>query len=263
MLWKFAATFARQIAKTRAAPAEARQSLAQLAFDFLEVFYGLDSEIVSEGLADLLEKAAPYIGGAAASAGGLADLHPRDEDIATWAHRVKEMASLTAQRKMIWSANGYELMRARRLVLFVFGYLRRIAHAAECLNEFEVFGRQLLIVLGRPAVPILVAALRVQTPSGTRLISSLLDFVQMLPRPAELGGADARCRSAHNADPWAHAGQHLVHYRALIPRSRTTAASSEAAVYARTGSLQNPGAANRHRSAAPLALLQVAAAARR
>ena len=108
------------------------------------------------------------MGGAAAPPGGFADLHPRDEDIATWAHRVKEMASLTAQRKMIRSASGYELIRARRLVLFVFGYLRRIARAAECLNEFEVFGRQLLIVLGRPAVLLSSLQSCARTPSGTR-----------------------------------------------------------------------------------------------
>jgi hypothetical protein len=184
VIWKFADTLARQTAKTSAAPVEARRSIAQLAFDFLEVFYGLDGGVVTEGLAELWEKAAPYMGGGASQTAGLADLHPRDEDLAAWAHYVKAMASLGAQQKTIKSASNYELMRARRLVLFVSGYLRRVARAAECPEGFEEFGRRLLIVLGRSAVPILIAVLR-NDAFRKKIMSSLLDLVRKLPRRAE------------------------------------------------------------------------------
>ncbi len=94
------------------------------------------------------------------------------------------MASLTAQRKAVLSASDYELMRARRLVGFVFGYIRRIALAADCQDDLEEFGRRLLIMLGRPAVPILVAVLREDTLRHTIMLS-LLEFVQMVPRRSE------------------------------------------------------------------------------
>ena len=46
-----------------AAPAEAQQSLAQLAFDFLEVFYGLDSEFVSRRAREVVGKGSTLHGG--------------------------------------------------------------------------------------------------------------------------------------------------------------------------------------------------------
>jgi hypothetical protein len=181
---RLAEALARQQAGKNGAPRDAQQALADLAVELLEIFFGIDSELASEGLAELWEKAAPYIGTAALQTGGLAVLHPRDADIATWAHYVKAMASLPAQQNTIRRARDYEFMRARRLVLFVFGCLRRIARAAKCQDDFEKLGQRLLIVLGRPTVPILIAVLR-KDAFRHKIMSSLLDFVQMLPRPAE------------------------------------------------------------------------------
>jgi hypothetical protein len=186
VVWNLADRLARETAKTNAAPTEARRSFAHLAFDFLEVFYGLDSEVVSEGLAELWEKVAPYMGGNASQTGGLADLRLRDEDLAVWTDYVKTIASLSAQQKMIKSASDYELMRARRLLLFVFGYLRRLVRATTHPKDFdfEAFGRRLLVVLGRLAVPILIAVLR-RDDFRHKMMSSLLDFVRELGRPVE------------------------------------------------------------------------------
>ena len=81
------------------------------------------------------------------------------------------------------SASDYELMRARRMVLFVFAYLRRITRASESEERFEEFGRGLLIVLGRPAVPILIAVLR-KDALRHKIMLSLLDIAKMI----RLGG---------------------------------------------------------------------------
>lgn len=190
---KFAEILGRQQADNNSAPTDARHALTDLAVEFLGIFYALDSELISEGLAELWEKAAPYIGGNGSRPYGFADLHPRDEDLATWAKYVKEMVSLTAQRKTISSASDYEMVRARRLVLFVFGYLRRFARAAESQDDVEELGRRLLIVLSRPAVPILIAVLR-EGALRRKIVSSLLDFAKMLPHWAEWA---AQIRAAH------------------------------------------------------------------
>ncbi len=176
---KFAATLARQYAKTSGAPADVRQALAELAVDFLEVVYIPDNEIVIEGLSELWEKVAPYIGGGASCFSGFADLHLHDENLGVWLCRVKEMASLPAQQTTIARASDHELMRARRLIIFVFGNLRRIARAAACQDDCEKFGRQLLVVIGRTAVPILVAVLR-QDAFRHKIMSSLLEVVHTL-----------------------------------------------------------------------------------
>jgi hypothetical protein len=126
-------------------------------------------------------------GGAASHSPGSAGLRARDEDIATLMHYTKQMVSLTAQRKMIQSASDYELIRARRLLRFVFGYLRRVARAAEFQDNFEELGRRLQIVFGRPAVPILVAVLRKATFRREIMSALLLG----LPHPTELA-AQAR-----------------------------------------------------------------------
>jgi hypothetical protein len=184
IIGKFAEEFARQQARESSAPVGVRQAPADLAVEFLGIFYGTDSEFACEGLAELWEKAAPYIGGGASRSGGLAELYPRDELLATWARYFKEMASLTAQKDAVESASDYELIRARRVLLLVFGFLRGIARATERQSDSEEFGRRLLIVLGRPAVPILVSILR-KDALRRKIMSLLLYLVQMNPDPAE------------------------------------------------------------------------------
>ena len=136
---------------------------------------------MSDGLAALWESAAPYLGGSASRQNGWADFHPQDDDLATWAQYLGEMASLKAQRAAIATATDYELTRARRLVRLVFSFLDRLARAAGGKGEFEELRRQLLLVFGRPAVPILIAALREGT-LRQKVVSSLLDFAKMFPQ---------------------------------------------------------------------------------
>jgi hypothetical protein len=151
---------ARQNAETTAAPLKARYAMADLAVEFLGVFYGVDEEPVSDGLAALWESATSYHGDSATRQNGWADFHLQDDDLATWARYLGEMASLNAQRAAIATVTDYELTRARRLVRLVFGFLGRLPRTAGGDGEFEEFGQRSLLAFGRPAVPILIAVLR-------------------------------------------------------------------------------------------------------
>jgi hypothetical protein len=157
---RLAERIARQNAKTTAAPLKARYAMADLAVEFLGVFYGLDEELVSDGLAALWESATPYRGDSASRQNGWADFHLQDDDLAPWVRYFGEMASLKAQRAAIATATDYELTRARRLVRLVFGFLDRLPRAAGSDGDFEEFGSRSLLAFGRPAVPILIAVLR-------------------------------------------------------------------------------------------------------
>lgn len=177
---KLAEMFARQRAKTSAAPTHVQQAINHLTYEFLQVFYGVNEEFAGDGLAALWEKAAPYLGSDASRPIGWPDFSPQDDDLEAWARHLREMVSLKAQLKAVTSATDYELIRARRLVLLVFGYLDRLARAADRGTEFEEFGRMLHIVLGRPAVPILIMVLR-RDELRYKIVSSLLNFAKMLP----------------------------------------------------------------------------------
>jgi len=179
---KFAEMFVRRQINKNVAPVDARHAYTDLLAEFLAIFYGSESELMSEGLAELWEKVAPYVDGAASPPDGIADLHPRDEDLATWARYLEQFVSLPAQREMIRTASNYELMRARRLVRFVLGYIRRIDSAVRCKNDLEEFGAGHLV--GRMAVPILIAVLREDTLRHT-IMSGLLDVLLRAPRPPE------------------------------------------------------------------------------
>ncbi len=181
---RFAEMLARREGRKAGAPIGAQHAIADLAVEFLGAFYAVGDEPESEGLADLWRKASPYLGGATSRPLGLAQFYPSDEDIGSWVQHVKEMASLPEQAKMIRSASDYELLRARRLLLFVFGHLGRFAHAAGRQETFEEFGQRLLIVLGRPAVPILVAVFR-KGRLRSQITSLLLDIVRKMPPRAE------------------------------------------------------------------------------
>jgi hypothetical protein len=180
-----AAAVARQLLSKNGASLDAQHAFADLAIQPLEIFFGVESELVVQGLAELWEKAVPYMGAATSQSEGLAFLHPRDADIAMWTRYLEAMVSLPAQQNTIRWARDYEFMRARRLVLFVFGYLDRIARAAKCNDEFiEEYGPRFPIAFGRPAVPILIAVLR-DDSLRHKIMAPLLDFLKDLPRPAD------------------------------------------------------------------------------
>lgn len=170
----------RQVSK-RIAPVDAQHAYADVAVEFLSIFYGSETEPMVEGLAELWEKAVPYVDSAGSQVGGLADLHPSDEVLARWAHNLKQFVSLPAQHAMIGSVSDYELMRVRRLLRFVLEHLHRIARAAE---RKEVCEGSTVLHLTAPLVPVLVAILRDDT-LRSKVVTSLLDVVRMLPSQAE------------------------------------------------------------------------------
>jgi hypothetical protein len=151
---KLAGMLARQVAKTNAAPKAAQEAIEALVIEFLGVFYEPHEEF--SGLASDWEIAAPYLGGATLVQNGEIAFHPQDDDLEALARYLKEMASLTVQRRAIDSATDYELMRARRLVIFAFRCLDRVARA----NQFEEFGTWAIVAFGGPTLPILIAVLR-------------------------------------------------------------------------------------------------------
>lgn len=183
---KLAGMLARQIAKSIGAPTKAQNDVADLAYEFLVIFYGVDEETESEGLAELWKKAAPYLGNGASRPSDFADIHPRDDDLATWARYLKEMASLTAQRKAITSSTDYELIRARRLVHLLFGFLGRLVRQTESAEELGELGHRLLLVFGRLAVPILITVLRGKSLRH-KAVSFILDLMLKSRQMTTLG----------------------------------------------------------------------------
>jgi hypothetical protein len=148
---------ARQSAKTSAAPKEVRSTLADLGVEFLGVFYEPRKERSISGLASRWKNAAPHLGGAAWD-----EVHLTDDDLATGAQYLGEMASLPTQCAAIASATPYELMRARRLVFFAFGCLARVGRANGLAKQFEKVNPLAIVDIGR-LVPILIAVLRNKT----------------------------------------------------------------------------------------------------
>ena len=174
-----AASAARGLAQKRHLPVSVRDDLTDMLVPFLDVYYGVDDETTTEGLAKLWETVAPYLSLKGADAGRVAELHLTDDDWDVWVQSLKEFGSLPAQRETLQSASDYELQRARRLVLFVVGHLRRLAKATGPWEGSEEGVDRLVIVIGGWSIPILVAVLRNE---GLRhkTTSSLLKLAQML-----------------------------------------------------------------------------------
>lgn len=168
---------AEQIARKSRAPKEALRDTTDFILECGGVFYGVDEELASSGLAALWERAAPYFTSDVSRPRDMADFHPTDDELACWLQYLKTMASLPVQRKAITSATDYELIRGLRLVHLFFGFLGRLARAAKPGEEFEEIGRRLLIVLGRPAVPILIMVLR-EDSLRHKSVSFILDLMR-------------------------------------------------------------------------------------
>jgi hypothetical protein len=113
-----------------------------------------------------------------------AEFLPSDSDLGEWVQVFDQLISLPAQRKAILSASDYEMQRARRIVHLVFGHLGRLTRAApnEGASQPEEFCRPLPIVLGRPAVPILIMILR-DDMRRRQFVPLLLELSLQMRRP--------------------------------------------------------------------------------
>jgi len=172
-----AARAGRELAKSNGAPPEARNAMTDLTLPALAAFCGVDEENAGHGLAELWKTAAPCLAGKPLRPYGLVSLQPTDDDLEKWLQSLRERVSLTEQREALLSSTDYEMMRARRLLHFVFGQLRGIALSSNHAEYVEKLGRSMLIVLGRPAVPILIKILR-DTSVRHWVVSSLLAFAR-------------------------------------------------------------------------------------
>ena len=92
--------------------------------------------------------------------GRVAELHLTDDDLVVWVQSLKQFGSLPTQRETLRSASDYELQRARRLVLFVVGHMRRLTKATGLWEGSEEGVDRLVIAIGGWSIPILVAVLR-------------------------------------------------------------------------------------------------------
>jgi hypothetical protein len=150
-----AAQMSRHLIKTDRLPRAIRDDLTDLTLPFLEIFF-VNRGFDGEGLSELWNRVEPYLWDTKVS-GALA---LNDRQLESAANYLSRMGSLAAQRDAIRSASDYELTRARRMLLFVFGYVRRMADLTEHADTLDVSCRNCSIALSRLAVPILVMVLR-------------------------------------------------------------------------------------------------------
>jgi hypothetical protein len=150
---------AEKLARKNAKSSAVQEDIIDAVLPFLQVFYGLDDEVGSDGFAALWARAAPYLGGGYA----WRRWPLGDDDLAVVAQSLNKMASVPAQRDALASATDHELVRTRRLVLVVFGYVSRFTRAAKRGEVFEEYSRRLalpLLMMLSELVPILITVLR-------------------------------------------------------------------------------------------------------
>jgi hypothetical protein len=155
-LGALAAQISRHMVKEERVPLKLRDDVTDLAVPFLETFFKVNWVFDGEGLSELWDRVEPYLWDTKV-AGSLA---LNDHQLKLVAGYLRRMGSLPAQRDAIRSASDYELIRARRLLLFVFGHVRRMADLASPNHPLDAFCRNGSLALSRPAVPILIMVLR-------------------------------------------------------------------------------------------------------
>jgi len=151
-LGALAAQISRHMVKTEQLPSAFRDDLTDLALPFLETFFNVNWVFEGEGLSELWEKVEPHLWDSKTS--GALVLNDHRLEIA--AGYLRRMGSLPAQRDAIRSASDYELVQARRLLLFVLGHVRRMADLTAQGEILDGSCRNFVIAMSRPAVPILI-----------------------------------------------------------------------------------------------------------
>ncbi len=152
----FAAQISRHLVRNGRIPRAIRDDLTDLALPFLEIFFGSEETFDEDGLSDLWAMVEPYLW----DTKGVGALALNDHQLGVAADYLSRMGSLTAQQDAICTASDYELIRARRLLLFVRGYIRRLADMSGPHDALDKRCRNFSIVVSRPSIPILVMTLR-------------------------------------------------------------------------------------------------------
>jgi hypothetical protein len=165
-----AARASRHMVKTQRLPSAIRDDLTDLVLVLLDTFFSINWGFEKESLSGLWGRIGRQVWEPEVSA----TLAFSDHQLEVAAGYFRRMGSLSAQREAIRSASDYELIRARRLVLLVLGYVRRIADLTAPGGTLGEFGRNFSIAVSRPAVPILVMVLR-EDWLRRRIIVFLLD----------------------------------------------------------------------------------------
>ena len=152
----FAAQMSRHLVRTGKIPRATRDDLTDLALPFLETFFSVGGTFDGDGLSDLWATVEPHLW----DTKGAGALALNDHQLGVAASYLRRMGSLAAQQDAIRSASDYELIRARRLLLFVRGHIRRLADLSGPHGALDTYCRNFSIAVSRPAVPILVMILR-------------------------------------------------------------------------------------------------------
>lgn len=152
----FAAQMSRHLVRTGKIPRAIRDDLTDLALPFLETFFSVGGTFDGDGLSDLWATVEPHLW----DTKGAGALALNDHQLGVAANYLSRMGSLAAQQDAIRSASDYELIRARRLLLFVRGYIRWLADLSGPHDALDTYCRNFSLAVSRPAVPILVMILR-------------------------------------------------------------------------------------------------------
>lgn len=152
----FAAQMSRHLVRTGKIPRAIRDDLTDLALPFLETFFSVGGTFDGDGLSDLWATVEPHLW----NTKGAGALALNDHQLGVAANYLSRMGSLAAQQDAIRSASDYELIRARRLLLFVRGYIRWLADLSGPHGTLDTYCRNFSLAVNRAAVPILVMILR-------------------------------------------------------------------------------------------------------
>lgn len=183
----------RELVRNGTIPNGLREALTDLALPFLEAFFSVGGPFEEYGLSELWATVGPHLWGVE-GAGALA---LNDHQFALAVSYLSRIGSLEAQQDAIRSASDYELIRARRLLLFVRGYIRRLADLSDPNHSLDTHCRNFSIAVSRPGVPILVMILRedwLRHRTTEFLLDSAVKFRQWM-RKGESADALARLRS--------------------------------------------------------------------
>ncbi len=171
----FAAQISGRLVKDGKVPRAIRDDLTDLALPFLEVFFSVGGVFEEDGLSDLWATVEPYLWDIKRAG----TLNLNDHQLGVAASYLSRMGSLTAQHDAICTASDYELIRARRLLLLIRGYIQRLVDLSGSSDALETHCPHFSIAMSRPTIPIIVIILR-EARLRSRIIESLFHILAKL-----------------------------------------------------------------------------------